>query len=108
MEPALFDLCRKYGLPKTVAVANSIDDALEQSVKQQDIDQIFLIGGKTPFEEGLKHPACDRIYYTKVFTHFDCDTFMSPIDATEFQMIEERVGLFCFIVLVSRSSLTNL
>eukprot|EP01138_Halocafeteria_seosinensis_P012778 gb/GECG01013054.1/.p1 GENE.gb/GECG01013054.1/~~gb/GECG01013054.1/.p1 ORF type:complete len:519 (+),score=67.36 gb/GECG01013054.1/:1-1557(+) len=80
----------KYDLPETVAVANSIDDALEQSEKQQDIDQIFLIGGKTPFEQGLTHPACERIYYTKVFTHFECDTFICPLDATEFQLIEER------------------
>lgn len=84
---------RKYNLPESVLVANSLDEALQLSDNRRpQVDNIFVIGGKMPFEEGIQHPACRRIYYTRIFTKFDCDTFLPPIDATEFQIIEESVS----------------
>jgi Dihydrofolate reductase len=46
------------------------------------IDRIFVIGGAAAYAEALKSETvvCDRVYLTKVFGTFDCDTKIPALD----------------------------
>ena len=74
-----------YVLPKGVFRAGSLTEALELfgSLELKDrIDRIFVIGGQMVFEEALKLPNCQRIYMTKIYKIFSCDTFFPPLSAS--------------------------
>jgi len=73
-------------LPDGVILANSLEDALEQTKTQKNIDHVFVIGGAKVFAEAINHPECRTIYLTRIAQTFDCDTFFPPIDENIFHM----------------------
>jgi len=65
-------------LPPHVMRSNGLDEALkmlEVERQQGRIDSIFVIGGGEIFKEAVNHPACQKIYLTKIENDFKCDTF---------------------------------
>lgn len=87
-----------YELPDGTFRAGSLDEAL-QIAEQQNAENLFVIGGGNVFEEALAHPKCRRLYVTEVQKTFPCDTFLPPIDETQFRIKEvsdlhESIGIF--------------
>lgn len=93
-------------MPADVQVYSSLQQALDAldspplplpnvlSEKQPDqinnklVDQIFLIGGASLYNEALAHSSLvSRILLTTIESHIpDCDTFFPTISATQFQL----------------------
>lgn len=75
-------------LPKGVLKAGSIDGALVLA-KENNAEQIFVIGGAQVYEQAIENPACARIYLTQVFGDFKCDAFFPKFDPAKFQKTAE-------------------
>ena len=60
----------------TVLCFVSFEASLEHLLVDQDIGDIFVIGGKRLYEEALKSPLCNRLYLTKIKHDCECDTFV--------------------------------
>lgn len=73
-------LTRQTGLivPDQVLCVSSFEkvfDAIDQANIRQKVEQIFIIGGQSVFEQAIQSPFCERLYVTHVKHVFDCDTF---------------------------------
>lgn len=72
----------KYEFPSDVIVAKSMDEALEKlrepSLEQQ-IENVWILGGYSVYKEAMESPNCHRIYFTKIMSSFDCDAFFPTI-----------------------------
>ncbi len=55
---------------------NSLDHALEELEKKENIENIFIIGWSSVYNIALVHPMLDKIYLTEVDSDFDCDRFV--------------------------------
>ncbi|XP_078077257.1 dihydrofolate reductase [Mustelus asterias] len=67
---------------------SAIDLALLPPLSEE-IETIWVIGGVKPFEEAMKHPACDRIYLTNIMATFNTDTFFPEFDRDAFKLLDE-------------------
>lgn len=58
--------------------------SLEQAFKiaDDDIENIFVIGGAQVFAEALENPRITGIYMTKIDSAYDCDTFLPEMPKT--------------------------
>ncbi len=68
--------------PPGALAASSLDAALALLDARADVDQLFVIGGAEVYGAALAHPRCTLVYLTRVHARFDCDTFLSPLDAS--------------------------
>ncbi len=67
-------------LPQGVLCAHSLDALLNETRKiTHKLERLFVIGGGEIFRQTISHPNCRRIYLTKIFRDFHCDTFFPPI-----------------------------
>lgn len=60
-----------------------MDDAISHlgsGYTEQSPRVLYVIGGGNIYSEAMTRPECQRIYLTRVFREFDCDTFLSTID----------------------------
>ena len=74
--------CRKYGIPKSVHVCHSIDEALILTQKEElkeKVERIFVIGGGEVYKSSISLPECEKLYITEIDTDTTCDTFLSSI-----------------------------
>lgn len=62
----------------TINVLSSDNFIESLSVAQQQQGAIFIIGGKSVFEEALHHPNCTYVYLTKIDHHYMCDISFDP------------------------------
>ena len=59
-------------------VVNSVDEAC-LAVKEEDPDNVFVIGGGAIYRQML--PFCTRAYVTRIDKVFDADTFFPDLDS---------------------------
>lgn len=82
-------------LPNDVLLYHSLDSVLKSLSFQHDpwqVETFFLIGGASLYEQVLNRHACRRIYLTKIYHDFDCDTFFPKIDEHfSWQQTSERL-----------------
>ena len=52
-------------------------------------DTVWVIGGSQIYESALKSEFFNRIYLTKISTHFECDTFFPKINFSDFNEVTE-------------------
>lgn len=69
---------------QNVATFPELEEALEfTNMHQEKIHEIFVIGGEQLYREALKHPACTKIYLTRIISPlYVCDRFF-PIQSLE-------------------------
>ncbi|XP_075218015.1 dihydrofolate reductase-like [Lycorma delicatula] len=71
----------KYLGPE-VHICNSLNAAVEL-LKQPPlcdiVENVWVIGGSSVYEEAMKSNFCDKIYLTNIKKELDCDTFLSEI-----------------------------
>ncbi len=60
-------------------IYHSFDEAADRGQKDENIENIFIIGGAEVFKEALKCEKLTGIYLTKIHKTFDCDTFFPKI-----------------------------
>uniref|UniRef100_A0A1B6CLE9 dihydrofolate reductase n=1 Tax=Clastoptera arizonana TaxID=38151 RepID=A0A1B6CLE9_9HEMI len=66
----------------TVVVCSSFNKALDLINKPpllDSIENIWVIGGASVYEEAMKHADCNRLYITWIKKTFNCDTFLPKI-----------------------------
>jgi dihydrofolate reductase len=68
-----------------VAVASNVEHAIQIAEESHD-DEGFIIGGAELYRAAL--PQADRLYYTRVATVTDGDTFFPEVDWSEWKPIE--------------------
>lgn len=64
---------------------SSLDNALEELEKKENVENIFIIWWARLYNESLKHPNLDKIYLTEIDWDFDCDTFVD-LDLEDFEV----------------------
>eukprot|EP01094_Clydonella_sp_ATCC50884_P026630 TRINITY_DN7374_c0_g1_i1.p1 TRINITY_DN7374_c0_g1~~TRINITY_DN7374_c0_g1_i1.p1 ORF type:complete len:502 (+),score=133.92 TRINITY_DN7374_c0_g1_i1:64-1506(+) len=62
---------------------------LAEHAEELRVESVFVIGGAGLFESCLAHPLCDRVYLTRVYRHFECDTFIQLPSEETFAVEEE-------------------
>lgn len=76
---------QNLSLPQGVFLSSSLEEALNQANKIQNLHHIFVIGGGQIFEAAMKLPNCAALYLTKINRDFACDTFF-PADLSGFAL----------------------
>jgi dihydrofolate reductase/thymidylate synthase len=72
-----------YAIPDGVVRADSLDDALRQVTAPPlaaTVERVFVVGGGAIYAEAITHPACARVYLTRIEASFSCDTFFPALD----------------------------
>lgn len=72
--------------PEGVAVAPGLSQACDLAQKQ-GYEQVFLIGGRRIFAEGL--PLAHRLLLTRVEQAFAGDVYLPPVDWENWQLAED-------------------
>lgn len=72
--------------PDGTIVVDSLEKALKEA-EATDALEVFVIGGGQVYEQAM--PLANRIYYTRVHTIVDGDTFFPVIDRTRFKLVSE-------------------
>ncbi len=76
-----------YQLTDAVVV-HSLPEAIQVAKKMQpDTDEIHIIGGASIFAQAIS--LVDKIYLNRVLADFDGDTFLPPIDWSQWQLIDK-------------------
>jgi len=76
-------------VPDDVVIKPSLDDALAHISTLSDIEDIYICGGCSVYEEAVKSPLCDRIYLTHVDGDFGCDAFFPEFDESKFKLVSD-------------------
>jgi dihydrofolate reductase len=74
---------QKLVVPEGVVVAHTLDEAIRIDV----VENIFVVGGAGLLREGLAHPQLRWVYLTRIDASFDCDTRIPDLDAHGFVRI---------------------
>ena len=79
--------------------AISIDNALEKlsTIENINMDNIFIIGGESLYEETIKMDLCEKLYITEVYDKYDCDVNFPKIpesyEITSVSKFKEENGI---------------
>jgi dihydrofolate reductase len=89
-------------LTDKATVCQSLDDALETAKKANDIESVYVIGGKRLYEESFKHPNCGKIIVSHILGDYECDVKLDDLPTGEFFMfntwkISSKVKVLEFI-----------
>lgn len=71
-----------------VKQCKSLSESLDFIKTLDNIERIFILGGTELYKEALDHPQCKKIYYTRIFKQFECDTFFPKIDESKWMLDE--------------------
>ncbi|MBS9781401.1 MAG: dihydrofolate reductase [Gammaproteobacteria bacterium] len=75
-----------YQLTDAVVV-HSLTEAIDTAQQtQSDTDKIHIIGGATIFEQAIGSGVVDKIYLNRVLADFEGDTYLPPIDWSQWQL----------------------
>ena len=56
-----------------------------------NLESYWIIGGNSLYREVVESgDLCHRIYLTKIFKSYDCDTFFPEIDMNRFKEIQDE------------------
>ena len=80
-----------YHIPPTVLLHTDLGQLLGtlNSIELNlEIDQVFIIGGMSLYQQALQHPNCATIYATEINHTYNCDAFFPPIPS-HFSLINQ-------------------
>ncbi len=72
--------------PEGAHLASSLEQAVSLADTLQ-VEQIFIIGGASVYREAMESDLPCRIYLTRIFHDFECDTFLPEINLQQFTQI---------------------
>lgn len=67
---------------------STVSTDCQRGVWPKVVESVFIIGGASIYEQSMKSSLCNMVYLTKVFSNFECDTFMPDIAAGGFEIDE--------------------
>lgn len=71
-------------------IVSNFQDALKCANKDY-IENVFIIGGSSIYQEAVKSPFLKNIYITKIINKdYDCDRFFPNIDYDQFQLVSSN------------------
>jgi dihydrofolate reductase len=73
--------------PNVVRV-ESFNDALKRAKEDTNIENIFIAGGVSIYEEAMKTNLVQRVFLTRVKGDFQCTAVWSSFDVSNFKRIE--------------------
>ncbi|XP_055540298.1 dihydrofolate reductase [Wyeomyia smithii] len=76
-----------HSYPSNVVACCSLQEALSEIDKSEEIENVWIVGGSAVYEEAMHSDRCHRIYLTEIKKIFECDTFFPVIPST-FKVIE--------------------
>ncbi len=77
-----------YQLTDAVVV-HSLTEAIDTAKQTQpDSDEFHIIGGATIFQQAIGSGVVDKIYLNRVLADFDGDTYLPPIDWSQWQLTD--------------------
>lgn len=82
---------RALAVPPGVEVAPSLDAALAIAAARAT-GTTFVVGGAAIYRLAFVHPACRRVYLTRVQGRFGCDTTIPDLDALGFRVVDVLVA----------------
>lgn len=68
----------------SVLIVNNFNDALRVA-KENNVDNIWVIGGSEVYQEAFRHYLIDKIYITIIDNDFDCDT---KVELPDFKVLK--------------------
>lgn len=74
--------------PNVIRV-DTFEQALESAKSNETIENIFIIGGVSIYEEAMKTNTVQRMYITRVKGDFQCTAVWSSFDVSGFQRISK-------------------
>ncbi|XP_064388549.1 dihydrofolate reductase-like [Halichondria panicea] len=63
-------------------------DSLQTTPLCQEIEDVWIFGGTSVYEEAMRHKDCQRLYITEVLQEFPCDAFFPHIDTSLYKIID--------------------
>ena len=68
--------------PNRIFVTESFQEAVDLLLNNYShlLNSIIAIGGTKIYGEAIRSPNFHRFYLTRIFSHFECDTFIKPND----------------------------
>lgn len=68
-------------LPSGVVPVTSLEGALSflRDKGGAHVGEVFVIGGAQIFAQAVVHPACEKIYLTRIEHKFECDVFFPDV-----------------------------
>lgn len=81
------DTCK---VPDGVLLFSSLEDAVkhfETSDMQEKVENVWIVGGSSVYQEAMDSDRCHRIYFTDIHGEFECDTFFPEIAAERFKRV---------------------
>ncbi|CAF1110593.1 unnamed protein product [Adineta steineri] len=54
---------------------------------EKGIESVFVLGGIRPYEEAMASGLVRRVYLTRIFAEYSCDTHWSSLDLNKFRKI---------------------
>lgn len=69
---------RSFQPPAGTRVAHDLEAALAEAA-QPEVDEIFVIGGASIYQQAIAHPACGRLLLTEIEASHWCDAVFPAI-----------------------------
>ncbi|MFE5323482.1 dihydrofolate reductase [Paenibacillus sp. NPDC056579] len=71
-------------------MVHSVEEALERYGSEAESGELFVIGGAEVFRMFMPH--ADKLYITEIAHTFEADTFLDPVDASEWRVLSREKG----------------
>lgn len=71
---------KELQVPDDCNLVNSLDEAFKLCRTDQDIADVFVIGGGEIFAQALEHSDLKRVYLTEIEEDFQCDRFFPSFE----------------------------
>lgn len=70
-------------LPSDVMLCNSLESAMKKIESNpklnEEIENVWIVGGSGVYKEAMSSERSHRLYLTKIYEKFECDTFFPAI-----------------------------
>ncbi|CAF1435881.1 unnamed protein product [Adineta ricciae] len=76
-----------------IDVVRSFDEAVRMARgfldnSEKGIESVFVFGGVHPYEQAMASGLVYRVYLTRIFAEYPCDTYWSSLDLSQFRRIQ--------------------
>lgn len=82
-------------LPEDVVLQPSLQSALKylefNYSGKEKIESVWIVGGSGVYAEAMTLPNCHRLYLTKIYGQFECDTFFPQIPNDFIEIKDQQI-----------------
>jgi thymidylate synthase len=68
-------------------------DQLMLELEKDGLNEAYFMGGEAIYREASQRYPINQFHLTQVFENFNCDTFLSPIDLINYDLVESEPDL---------------